>query len=89
MATRLLVLDDEADLLYALSVRLTAAGFQCETASNGVEGLTKLRQRTPDVIVTDLIMPGETGVAHTGKGFGAFSTSTRHMRPFAAIDNFL
>jgi hypothetical protein len=35
------------------------------------------------------IMPGETGVAHAGKGFGAFSTSTRHMRQFAAIDNFL
>jgi hypothetical protein len=35
------------------------------------------------------IMPGETGVAQAGIGFGAFSTSTRHMRQFAAIDNFL
>jgi len=35
------------------------------------------------------IMPGDTGVAQAGIGFGAFSTSTRHMRQFAAIDSFL
>ena len=29
----------------------------------------------------------QTGVAHAGSGFGAFSTSTRHMRQFAAIDS--
>ncbi len=34
-------------------------------------------------------MPLVTGVAHAGSGFGAFSTCTRHMRQFAAIDNFL
>ena len=34
-------------------------------------------------------MPALTGVAQAGKGLGAFSTSTRHMRQFAAIDNFL
>ena len=34
-------------------------------------------------------MPGVTGVAQAGNGFGAFSTSTRHMRQLAAIDSFL
>jgi hypothetical protein len=34
-------------------------------------------------------MPSITGVAQAGTGLGAFSTSTRHMRQFAAIDNFL
>ena len=34
-------------------------------------------------------MPMVTGVAHAGMGLGAFSTSTKHMRQFAAIDNFL
>ncbi len=33
------------------------------------------------------IMPAVTGVAQAGSGFGAFSTSTRHMRQLAAIDN--
>ncbi len=59
--SRILLLDDEPDLLLALSVRLTAAGFGCETARNGAEGLAKLQQATPDVIITDLIMPQMNG----------------------------
>ena len=58
---RILLLDDEPDLLLALSVRLTAAGFGCETARNGMEGLAKLEERMPDVIITDLIMPQMNG----------------------------
>jgi hypothetical protein len=34
-------------------------------------------------------MPSITGVAQAGRGFGAFSTSTRHMRQLAAIDRYL
>ena len=34
-------------------------------------------------------MPSLTGVAQAGSGFGAFSTSTRHMRQLAAMDSFL
>ena len=34
-----------------------------------------------------IFMPSETGVAQAGSGFGAFSTSTRHMRQFAAIES--
>jgi len=33
-------------------------------------------------------MPSATGVAQAGSGFGAFSTSTRHMRQFAAMESF-
>ncbi len=33
-------------------------------------------------------MPSPTGVAQAGMGFGAFSTSTRHMRQFAAMESF-
>ena len=35
-----------------------------------------------------IFMPSATGVAQAGSGFGAFSTSTRHMRQLAAIDSF-
>ena len=35
-----------------------------------------------------IFMPSMTGVAQAGTGFGAFSTSTRHMRQFAAIGSF-
>jgi hypothetical protein len=34
-------------------------------------------------------IPSVAGVAHAGNGFGAFSTCTRHIRQFAAIDSFL
>ena len=34
-----------------------------------------------------IFMPSITGVAQAGKGLGAFSTSTRHMRQFAATDS--
>ncbi len=34
-------------------------------------------------------MPSVTGVAQAGRGFGARSTSTRHMRQLAAIESFL
>ncbi len=35
-----------------------------------------------------VFMPSVTGVAQAGIGFGAFSTSTKHMRQFAAIESF-
>ena len=35
-----------------------------------------------------IFMPSPTGVAQAGNGFGAFSTSTRHMRQLAAIESF-
>ena len=38
--------------------------------------------------LVNTFMPSDTGVAHAGSGFGAFSTSTRHMRQLAAIDSF-
>jgi len=34
-------------------------------------------------------LPSAAGVAHAGSGLGAFSTCTRHIRQFAAIDSFL
>ena len=57
MPGRILLLDDEPELLQALVVRLTASGFTCETASNGKEGLAKIQHRAPDLIITDLVMP--------------------------------
>jgi len=45
-----------------------------------------LRARSERVCTT---MPSATGVAQAGKGFGAFSTSTRHMRQLAAIESLL
>ena len=61
MPPRLLVVEDEPELLRALRVRLTAAGFACETAVNGQAGLAKLERWQPDLIIADLVMPEMDG----------------------------
>ncbi len=61
MPPRVLVVEDEPELLHALRVRLTATGFACETAVNGKDGLTILETCRPDVIVADLVMPEMDG----------------------------
>ena len=58
---RILLVDDEPDLLHALSLRLTAAGLTCDTAPNGKTALEKLQQGLPDLIIADLLMPEMDG----------------------------
>ena len=52
-----LVVDDDANTLKAVSVRLNAAGYQVRTASNGVEALVMARTQAPDAIIADIWMP--------------------------------
>ncbi len=63
MPKQVLIVDDEADLRRALTVRLTSAGFACQTAANGREGLSKAQQTAPDLIIVDLLMPEMNGSA--------------------------
>ena len=58
---RVLIVEDDPELLHALLVRLTAVGLTCETAVNGKEGLEKISQTLPDLIVADLVMPEMDG----------------------------
>ena len=57
-----LVVDDEADVRAFLSVALIEAGFEVETAADGYEALEKVKERKPDLISLDLVMPGKSGV---------------------------
>jgi DNA-binding response OmpR family regulator len=62
MAHRILLVDDEPGLLRALTVRLTACGFACDTAGSGKETFEKLQaEPLPDLVVVDLLMPQVSG----------------------------
>jgi CheY-like chemotaxis protein len=51
-----LVIDDDVDILESLSIVLAAEGFEVLTVSSGREGLALLDQRTPDIILCDMMM---------------------------------
>jgi len=57
----ILVVDDEADLVYMVRVILEAAGYDVVTASNGAEALEQLDAFDVDLILTDLKMPVMNG----------------------------
>ena len=54
---RVLVVDDEADLVRILQFGLQSIGYQVETASDGQEALKKARETKPDIILLDLMLP--------------------------------
>ena len=58
----ILLVDDNKDFLEILSTKLTLSGFKIETASNGEEGLLKLKKIKPDLVVLDLEMPVLGGI---------------------------
>jgi len=60
---RVLVVDDDADLLRLVSIRLQSAGFEVTTADSGERALAILSASTPQVVVTDLRMGGMDGMA--------------------------
>ncbi|MCL0069727.1 response regulator [Dehalococcoidia bacterium] len=57
----ILVIDDDPDILEALTTVLESRGYQVATARDGVEGLDKLKTSKPDLIILDLIMPRMDG----------------------------
>jgi len=59
---RILVIDDEPQVADTLARLLSGAGHVVETALNGAVGIERYRQRRFDCVVTDLVMPGLTGL---------------------------
>ncbi len=62
MRTRILVVDDEPDVLDLVTYNLGQAGFQTETAVDGAEALRKARSSAPDLILLDLMLPEVDGL---------------------------
>jgi len=59
--TRVLVIDDEAPILRALRINLTARKFEVSTASDGASGLAAMARDRPDVLILDLGLPDMDG----------------------------
>ena len=60
--TRILVVDDDGDLLRLMSFRLQAAGFNIDCAESGEKALGILSAAQPDLVITDLQMGGISGM---------------------------
>lgn len=59
---KVLLVDDEPDILEFLSYNLIKEGYEVETAENGVEGVKKAKIMKPDVILLDIMMPEMDGI---------------------------
>lgn len=61
-ARKVLIADDEPDILEILKYNLSKEGYQVTTAKDGDEALDKAKQVQPDLVVLDIMMPKKTGV---------------------------
>ncbi len=61
MSNKLLIIEDDVDLVKALDLYLSRAGYSVITALNGLEGLQKLYNERPDIVVLDIAMPKMDG----------------------------
>ena len=55
--TKLLIIEDDADLVKALELYFSRAGYEVVTAANGLEGLQVLYKERPDIVILDIAMP--------------------------------
>jgi DNA-binding response OmpR family regulator len=54
---KILVVDDEKDLVEVLTLRLEGSGFKVIVAYDGGEALKKVKEENPDLIILDIVMP--------------------------------
>jgi DNA-binding response OmpR family regulator len=60
--TTVLVVDDEKDILELVRYHVEKAGLQCLTVADGAGALRLVRERRPDLVVLDLMLPGLDGI---------------------------
>lgn len=61
MPAKILVVDDDPDILDALMMILESQGYEVVTARDGVEGLANLKAEIPNLMILDLLMPKMDG----------------------------
>ena len=63
MQDKVLVIDDDPDILDAVAMILESQGYEVVTARDGIEGLATLKAENPDLMILDLLMPKMDGFA--------------------------
>jgi len=64
---KILLIDDEPDILRVLGISLKADGYDVIPALNGTEGLQAFAKEKPSIVITDIKMPGMDGIEVLGK----------------------
>ncbi|PHQ59283.1 MAG: DNA-binding response regulator [Maribacter sp.] len=59
---KILLVDDEPDILEIVSYNLSSEGYQVFTAKNGMEGVAKAKKKQPHLIILDVMMPEMDGI---------------------------
>jgi two-component system, OmpR family, phosphate regulon response regulator PhoB len=59
---KVLVVDDDADVTKLVSKLIERAGYEAIVAKNGVEGMGKVREDKPALIILDVVMPKQSGI---------------------------
>lgn len=62
MPSKILVVDDEANILNLAKMILERGGYQVSVSSNGEEALQKAEAEMPDLVLLDIVMPGKSGL---------------------------
>ena len=63
MSKKILIVDDEPDVLTFVGTVLKDNGYTCVSAKDGVEGLELLYKEKPDLVLLDLLMPKKSGIS--------------------------